>query len=333
MRVVAYLLLVIGCVSTALFTGCGKQAERISTDTLATVDGRAITEETFRYWWERKGMSKDDAAVRERLLDELIEREATVARAEAAGLADDPELREQVRSLLIARMREQELQPKLATVQISEQELQEQYQANKDTRFAVPERVQVAVLWFETRGQAPLVARYRPKLEKVREVLTADPGAAPAAQGFGQMAIANTEHRASRYKGGVFGWMEVAGPHHSDPIHRVAAELAGGLKETGDLSAVTVRDEGLFLVRLMAREPARIKSLDEVRGAIEQRLLADKRHDAETDFRTRMTNGLEVERRIDQLIALTNLPVRKGDAPDSLFPNNVNQKTITRSAP
>jgi hypothetical protein len=292
-----------------LSSGCSRQgpdSAATAPKALATVAGYPVTEATFRYWWEKDTPGKDTPATREALLDRLIQRQTLVQRARASGLDQDPIIIEAIESLLIARLKEKELQPKVAAVEIGEEECRAFYEQNKDARYTLPERVRVAVLWFDTRGQELLAERYRPRLEQARAALLKDPESNPPAQGFGQLSISNTEHRPSRYKGGDVGWIATASGR--DPWRNAILEVAAALSEPGELSPVVVRPEGVFLVRLIERQPARVRALAEVRAAIEQHLKVARRTELYQQFQQLAHQDVDIHRFSEKLQALDNLP-------------------------
>jgi hypothetical protein len=84
----------------------------------------------------------------------------------------------------------------------------------------------------ETRGQEPLVARYTPRLEKIRADFLSAPTSIENADGFGKLAIANSEDRRSRFKGGDLGWLQDGRP--MDALRTIVHELAGQLREPGE---------------------------------------------------------------------------------------------------
>jgi hypothetical protein len=293
-----------------LASGCGQKdptAALPSPDVLAVVDGTAITERTFCYWWEKQPMV-DTPEVRQALLEKLIRRSSLAGAARAAGLADDPVVAEQVESLLISRLKETELQPKIAAITVSDADITSLYESRKHTRYTTPERCQLAVLWFATRGVEPLVARYTPRLAKAREQTLSPQNGIPASQGFGKLSIPNSEHAPSRYKGGIIGWLETARP--IDPWRAAVLEIARDMTEPGQVSDVMAQKEGLFLVRLIARQPARIRDLAEVREAIVRELKTARRKTIEREFNERIQLTAQVRRFPEHLSTVTELPTQ-----------------------
>jgi parvulin-like peptidyl-prolyl isomerase len=249
----------------------------------------------------------------------LIERSALAQAARQAGLDQDPVLVEQIEALLIARLRETRWQPHLEALTVTEAEVRAAYEARSGDAFGQPESTRVAVLWFNTRGQAPLVARYRPRLEEIRRQIVADPAAFPVASGFGELASGNTEHAASRLKGGDLGWLD-SGPS-TDPWRVAVLETAASLPQPGDLSEVTANASGLFLVRVIERRAARVQSFDEARPRLERSLLEQRRSEATQQLMSDIVAAASVQRFDERLAALAPLPPPAAPQPVPANPN------------
>ena len=297
----------------------GPAASTASAGVLAVVEGRPVTEAAFRHWWENRRPAADTPEVRGGVLSRLIERSALAQAARQAGLDQDPVLAEQIESLLIARLRETRWQPHLEALTVTEAEVRAAYEARSGDAFGQPESTRVAVLWFNTRGQAPLVARYRPRLEEIRRQIVADPAAFPVASGFGELASGNTEHAASRLKGGDLGWLDSG--LSTDPWRVAVLETAASLPQPGDLSEVTANASGLFLVRVIERRAARVQSFDEARPRLERSLLEQRRSEATQQLMSDIVAAASVQRFDERLAALAPLPPPAAPQPVPANPN------------
>lgn len=301
-----------------LAAGCGREAARTAapsspasgSKSLAVVGTRQITEADFRREWERRTPGTDTAAAREQLLEEMITRAALVQTARREGVDQDPEVAAEIERLMIARLRETKLQPQIQALSIGEEELRAYYDAHREAQFTAAERVRAAVLWFDTQGQEPLVERFRPRLQAVREQILADAAAFPVAAGFGSLAIANSEHRASRYKGGDAGWLIEGGEAFAGAGGWGGAvrEMARSLQAPGDVSEVVERPEGLFLVRLIDRRPPEVADFSSVKERIGKDLLAQRRKELAAQFQADALARVAVRRDADALAAMTDLP-------------------------
>ena len=304
----------------AALCACGERpaASPDSPDILVTVDGRAITTAQFALHRESLGGGMDSPESRRATLDDLVRRFTLAEQARAAGLAEDPEVVAQFENLLVRRLRETKLEPSFAAVEVSDDEVAAWYESNKESRFASPARDRLAVLWFGTRGLAPLAGRYRPRLESARDTVVEHPDAFPAAAGFGSLAIECSEHRASRYRGGDLGWINATETvPGGDSFPAMVATIGRGLAGIGDVSPVTESGDGLFVVRLVDREPAGIRPLDQVRDEIRRELLAGKRQAIEEAFESEALAGAAIVRHTDRLEALDQVPAPTDSADDA----------------
>lgn len=292
--------------ASLLQTGCSPHTEtKARADLLARVGQEVVNEAGYRHWWDEHRPSTDTSEARQAVLDKLVERSALAQAARVAGLDQDPVVVEQIENLLIGRLKETQLQPELKALHISDEEVRADYESNVISKFSVPARVHVAVLWFNTRGQEPLEARYRPRLESARQ----EAASLPLGEGFGRLAMSNTEDRASRYKGGDIGWLEESPVNN--PWKKQVLSIAATLKEPGQFSQVEATDQGLFLVRLMERQAAHVKSFESVRPDIDRRLLSSRRKQTEDQFPRRILAQMSVRQFPDRLRALQGLPVRE----------------------
>jgi hypothetical protein len=174
-----------GVLAVLLLAGCGKKESAPDANVLAQGDGWSVRADDFRHWWSTRPGPADSPQARTEALDRLVERATLAAAARQAGLERDPETVAQIESLLIARLQEVRLAPQLAAVKVSDEEVRARYDAQRESAFTRPEAVRVALLWFNTRGQQPLVDRYRPRLEQIRAEVSAGGDQFPVAAGFG----------------------------------------------------------------------------------------------------------------------------------------------------
>ncbi|MFM7213578.1 MAG: SurA N-terminal domain-containing protein, partial [Verrucomicrobiota bacterium] len=272
---------------------------------LASVDGRVITAEAFRHHWEDQRMATNSPALREQVLEQLIQRSALAAAARREGLDQDPVVQQEIDLLLARHLRTVRLQPRMKAIEVTDTAVKEAYERDRDSRFTEPAAIRAAVLWFNTRGQPPLEERYRPRFDAVRTRFLADPSWIAVSNGFGALSVTNSEHRVTRFSGGDTGWLRTGAS--GDAWRSEVVRIAATLQKPGDLSEVVAGPEGLFLVRLIdCRDPS-IKPLESVRTGIETSLLAARRRELEEIFDREILAATRIERFPQPLQALTNL--------------------------
>ena len=258
---------------------------------LAMVNGTSISEADFRYWWGRSGQGEDTPQRREALLDRLIEREALVQQAAEAGLADELDFQEQVRSLLISRLLEQQLQPQIANIEIDEETLRTLHEQQGEEKSGRAVQWQVAVLWFNSRGQAPLEARYHQRLSEVRDRMKTS--TLPIAEGFGGHARTDSEHMESRYRGGRIEPLQPGANY--DPWRQAVLDAASGL-QAGEMSEVVVGQHGVFLVRLLEKLKPEAVPFE----ALRDRLASDHRRTLREQVKAEFHNSIVQEAAVEK---------------------------------
>jgi hypothetical protein len=271
--------------------GCSDIREKTNevSKTMAIVNGHPVSIDRLNYQLNKEGASQSDEDSTE-TLENLTRRIALADKARALGLGTDPLVQEIIEGILISRLRETVLFPKIDAIQIDDAMIAEYYRSNLKN-YTRKEQFKVAVLWFDTRGQAPLELRFRERLTEAREIVLAE--SIPIEEGFGSLAIKNTEHLASRYKGGVLGWLETG--DYSDSFRKNALEIATQLNTPGEISDLVVSDAGSFVVRLLERRPESVIPLSKVSATIEAELKKTTRETMEKQFEAEMLKDAQIE--------------------------------------
>lgn len=222
---------------------------------------------------------------RETALETLTQRARLTQAALDAGMERDPVARAEISRILISRLRETQLDPRLrslASQSIPESRLREIYESRKD-QFQSAEKRQVAMLWLDPGDNPERTAQYTAKLNQAREWLLAnDELLNNPDQGFSVLSVDHSEHVPTRFKQGILGWLE--NKSGSDPIATAAARIAFSLDIPGDVSEVVALPEGLFLVRLISTKPASVRSFESVSAQLEQSERRRLQQDAEAAF-------------------------------------------------
>ena len=140
------------------------------------------------------------------------------------------------------------------------------------------------MLWLKPGPDPARVKRYTEKRTKAREWFFEESDLADQpGKGFSVLLVDHSEHAASRFKGGVLGWIDAKGG--ATEWNRAVAEMAFSIDKVGEVSPVTTRPEGVFLVRWMAHKPALQRSFDSVRAELEKLERNRLKEQLETEFR------------------------------------------------
>lgn len=265
-------------------------------DELFRVGSVVVTAQDLEQRIHESHGGNDNEETRQHALSELGKRAHFVQAALDAGLADDPVIRQEIGRLLEKRLREVELEPKLKALEnIPESRLRELYAAGSD-RFQAPEKRQVAVLWLDPGQDPERSEKYTQKLQQARKFALQNKDiAGHPDKGFSVLAVDYSEHAASRFRGGVIGWLQRDGAG-SDAWTMAVTEIAHKLK-AGEISEVINTPEGIFLVRLMTMRPAETRSFDSVVADLRRTELTRLRRQLKEQFEASIVARHSVERR------------------------------------
>ena len=285
------------CIAVAglFFSACTEEApapvetakKQVSdTDTVARVGDRKIDVEDLQGEMERRRTS---ASQKEGLLQEMIDFEAMLVKAEKEGLDKDPEFVRACERLLVGKFRSKHLTPAVENISVAPEQTREYYENHRE-EFTKPPSVRLALLYLSVHSRMSPERR-----EAIREKLA---GARETALGmaeekdFGKLSIAFSEHQASRYRGGDIGWVKKEG---RAGIDQAAVDAGFSLEAAGDVSEVIEGRDGFYVVKLMDRREASVTPFEKVERKINQTLLLEKRRKAEAEFFEKAREGLEIE--------------------------------------
>lgn len=280
---------------------------------IARVGNEFVTAEDWESEVRMRGASRpglfEAAEQREALMDQLLYRRALVQQAERAGLHQRPEVRRSLDQILINQVLQTELRPRQENVDVSDRAVETFYREHAD-EYRVPARRRIAMIHFELGAGASEETRQAVRAT-AESVLAEARESSDSMPGFGPLAREHSAHQASRYRGGVLGWVGEGDPsRYSYPA--VVVETANAMTEPGALSEVVEDERGLYLVRLVNYEPDRVRPLEELADGIRQRLLRDRFREVETRYRDEVLAAAEIElnARGRQLLEATGEPQR-----------------------
>lgn len=240
---------------------------------------------------------------RRALLDDLVFRRALVRAARAEGIDARPEVRRSLDQLLANQYLQETLRQQQASIRVTEQDVLRHYQAQADD-YTVPGRRRVAMVRIEVPAASDeavwsnAMARAAEALAKARE----QNGRVPH---FGVVAQEYSQDQASRYRGGVIGWIAEGqdGRYAFDPV---VLEAARRLSE-GEYSGPLRGSDAVYLVRVVEVQEARPRSLEELSAGIHQRLLRERMEASEAEFRQQLLARSRIEVREARLARIDPL--------------------------
>jgi len=301
------------CAAVCLLCQCKKTAPTATAGDppLAVVAGQRITAKDLcaeAEWRKANNQAVPDA---EALLKEMVNRLAMIERAKQAGVADEPDTRRRVESLLIARLREQQLDTEIAKLTVTDEEVANTYKA-RSAEFARKGLDRYAILFQAAQSKMTDERRTeaRKRLQDALALTDANPapgGRGPAASGFGAVAIDHSEDQTSRYRGGDIGWLESDAKPGRFPEAVIAA---GRSLKTGARSDILECDDGYYVIMKTDSRPGGARPLAEIADRLRLGLLHDKQRACEDRF---IAKALELAKaELDLPIARkVTLPVTK----------------------
>ena len=297
--------------SLGLLAGCAKKSAP-DPSVLARVGPREIRVADLKQEMEWRQKNRRPVPDAPALLEEMVAQELMLQRARAAGLEKDSEVQRAYRNVLITKIKERELTPRVETAVVSPEELRAQYE-KQIAQFTRPAKARLAVIHIKTdpKMSAEKVAGARARIDEARQAALALP---KDAKGFGVVAVNFSEDQSSRYKGGDIGWFDQGLLGYSWPEAVVSAGFA--LAQAGDLSDVIPADRGFYLVTKLDTRDALVTPLAQVEDGLRRRLLVEKKQAAERAFQQELRRGVPLQLFPEALAALpaTATAVAKRDA-------------------
>jgi len=296
-----------------LLAGCdGRPPEAARPDgtpALARVGEAIIRVEDLHREAERRNRGRRGLPEKEALVREMAENLALAQHARALGLDRDPAIAHEIQTLLVRRLLERELAPRLEAVDPTAAEVEAEYQRTL-ARYTQPAKDRLAILFLEVPANASAERRaeVRARLEEARRRASGTGATAAGdvpAPGFGPMSAEYSDDQASRHRGGDVGWLESGNFAYRWPRPLLEAGFA---LPKGGVSEVLETDKGLYLVMKTDTRPAEVRPLSEVEGALRQSLRAEQRRRIDAAYRREVSErvGLQVDA---AAVAAVTLPV------------------------
>jgi parvulin-like peptidyl-prolyl isomerase len=201
---------------------------------------------------------------------------------------------------LLAKYKEAQLDPKVAAVKVSADEIKAAYEKDL-ARYTQPAKVKLAILFIEAGLHAD-TNRVAAAEARAKEVVAGAATLPPDARGFGKLAADFSDDQVTRYRGGDAGWFAADSIIGRWPAEVLAAGFA--LKNNGDLSGVLHASDGFYVVKKLDSRPSTVTPLEQVRPVIERRLLFAGQQSAELQFKLQARQAAKVSTNAGLLAAV-----------------------------
>ncbi len=258
-----------------------------STSIVARVDGTDIALESLRADAARRGLDPSSAQDLSNLLDERLHFQLVLSEVRRTGFDQDPETREKWERFLVGRFLEEH--EKAQTGSTNDWECRVWYNLHRD-QFRFPARVNLAMVYLRVPSNADAERREEAR-RRANELRGRAESEAGQARNFGAVAMENSDHQASRYKGGEVGWLtlEQAESLLGAPVAEVAFALTG----SGQISPVIKTADGFYLLKLIERQEKGVRPFEEVWELAAEQMkrerMAERRESLYAELRSRST--------------------------------------------
>lgn len=243
---------------------------------LAIVNGEPITEKDMERAistlpYQLQGLVRSDPELKKKLLNKLIEEKLLLQEMRKSNIKPDDEINEKVSRYRDALLLEKFLNEKLSNVTVSETEIREYYEKNKD-EFKEGEKIKLA----------HIIVKDEEKLEKVISELK-------AGKDFAEVASKYSEDKETQPNGGYIG--EIS----TDELNEMYKNILLKTKP-GEFTAPIKTDNGYQIIKVIDRIPEKQLALEDVKESIKTKILSIKQEK-------------ELERFIDELKSASKIEV------------------------
>ena len=260
--------------------------------TIATVNGVPVPASLFHREIQLRGGHIpgrfETVEEKENLLNEVLHFELVAQEAEKLNYHQDPEIVHAYKKLLVSKYRREIVNDEIEGLTITQQEIEDYYQ-NHRHRYKIPAMARAALIFLKTGGDR----QNRKRQQTARLVRQLAVKQAQKERSFGSLAKEYSDDLKTKFKGGALSWISP-----SSQIYDLAPEVVNAvfnLKEPGAISPWIETERGIYLLKLMELQPARLRPIEAVRIQIETDLQANKRREWLARFYRKLKERATIE--------------------------------------
>ena len=268
-----------GAVAT---TGTPSQSKEELGEVIAKIDDVVITVGDFQ---ER--LNKQSPYIRARytsverkkeFLDNLVRFEVLAKEAKKRGFDTDAEVVRTMKQVMIQKLMKVEFETRVKPEDVTDAEMSKYFEEHK-TEYNKPEEVRVSAIVLKDKKVA----------DKVAAEAKGPKGADN--KGFRDLVTQHSTDDPSKLRGGDLRWFAA----DTTEVPAEVVKAAFTLEKTGEVAGPIESKGSFYVVKQMGRRKALVKSFEEVKRQIQNRLYRDKRTKAMEDFVANLRQGAKVE--------------------------------------
>ncbi len=286
---------------------------------VARIGGQFVSREAFidemkLHGGERPGPVQNLEQKRA-LLDELVYRAALMQVAEQTGMTKAPDVQRAIGQVVTSRYLQDTLRRAQQDIAVTDAEVAA-YHAKHATDYMIPARKRAAMVKIAVAANAD-EAQWVKAEQRATQALAKAKKQAPAVRHFGEVAREYSDDAASRYRGGVIGWIaELRQDRYQHD--KAVLDALNQLTQGGDFAGPVRGSDGVYLVRLVENQPRRERGLAELAPGIKQHLMQERVAASEKEFRSRLMR--EVNVKVDEAALVQIKPLGPPASPEPQQP-------------
>jgi peptidyl-prolyl cis-trans isomerase C len=249
---------------------------------IATIDGSVITVAEFQERINRQSpyirARYTSLEQKKEFLDNLIRFEVLAQEGLRRGLDKDPDVVRTMKQVMIQKLMKDEFETKLKPEDVSEADMKKFFEEHQN-EYNKPEEVRVSAIIVKDKATA----------DKAAKDAAGEQG--KSNKGFRELVTKYSTDEPTKLRGGDLRYFADTTQEVPAPVVKAAFALA----KTGDVSGAIDAGNGAFYVlKQTGRRKALVKSFEEVKRQIQNRLYRDKRTQAQKDFITGLKDKAKI---------------------------------------
>ena len=250
---------------------------------VARVGAQVINTEQVRQAVARGGYNVFELDSAKKALDDVINSEVLAAAARQRGYEKNPEIAERIKQLLVEKFVQDNVDKPLQAVTPTEEELQNYYEAHK-AEFSQPGLARAQMVTFMVReGKADAA------LTRANEAVAALKGG----KTFEEICAQNSDDPAERVSKGAATWFNEGQVNRRYPAEVTSALFK--LAKPGELAGPITTQRGVYLVKLVEKRPAIIRTFTEAKAGVTRAVLHEKRQKAYAELCAKLRREFPVK--------------------------------------